>query len=225
MTGNAFDRTFEEARKSRSTMQYTPAFGRFVASTRLDHDRWRDGVGYDLKALEEIAVAERAQALEMLTGREITWREVEALAVMDLPAAREAVDAASKHYLSFDTRLAAAAVMHRQGRLPEIESFLCRELRNIWKPTDGLERALGMAREHPTGAVKQALLYASYNGTECAPHCAAMLCYLCNVTDDPFDWNLRPVFLKLGLHNNYYERKEGFEKLCALVNMTLDTSQ
>jgi hypothetical protein len=202
-------------------MTYTPAFERFVASLQLDQEKWRDGVGYDLKALEEVSRAERDQAVDLLTSRETTWREVEALAVIDSPAAREAVDAASRHHLSIDTRLAAADVMYRQGRLPDIEAFLAREIRNLHDPGRGLTRALLMAQEHPSETVKQALLWASYNQTECAPHCAGALCHLAGVTDDPFDWNLRPLFLRLGVHNSHFDRKAAFDELCKLVKMEL----
>src|SRR4030095_7047826 len=100
-----------------------------------------------------------------------------------------------------------------------------REIRNLHKPTEGLTRALRMAQAHPTEAVKQALLWAGYNTPESAPHCAAMLCHLAGVTDDPFDWNLRPLFLKLGMHNSHFDRKAAFDELCKLVKMQLDTSQ
>ena len=82
-----------------------------------------------------------------------------------------------------------------------------------------------MAEDHPTPAVKQALLWASWNRTECAPHCAGVVCYLAGVAREPFDWSLRPLFLRLGPHNSYFERKAAFDELCKLVAMELDTSQ
>ena len=39
----------------------------------------------------------------------------------------------------------------------------------------GLARAMRLAERHPSDTVKRALLWASYNATECAPHCAALL--------------------------------------------------
>ena len=58
-----------------------------------------------------------------------------------------------------------------------------------------------------------------------APHCAALLCYLAGAGKDPFDWSLRPLFLRLGPHESQVDRKAAFDELCALVGMSLDTFQ
>jgi hypothetical protein len=207
-------------------MRHTAAFDRFLQSMKLDYEKWREGEGYDLTAIPEMTPAERDEIVELLAGdghaREVTWREVDALARIDSGYARACVDEALRHHLRIDTRLAAAQAMHAQGRLPEIDTFLAAQIRNLHDDADGLTRALLMAEQHPTDAVKQALLWASWNQTKCSMHCAALLCMLCGVTKDPFDWNLRPFFIRLDLHNSYFERKAAFDELCALVNMRLE---
>ncbi|MBI3706467.1 MAG: hypothetical protein HY246_02080 [Proteobacteria bacterium] len=202
----------------------SPAFDRFVASIVPISGQWRDDEMYDVAAIHDMTVGERRLLIDLLTGRDMTWREVEALAVIDTPAARAAVDAASKHHLSIDTRLAAAEVMHRQGCMPDLDAFLARQLRNLAYPANGLTRALRLAERHPTAAVKQALLWASYNCTECAPHCANLLLSLAGVGKDRSDVDLQPLLIKLGMHNSSFDRDAAFAELCRLVAMQLDPS-
>ena len=206
--------------------KHTAAFDRFVLSTSLDYERWHDGEGYDLAALAEMEPWEREEVVDMMTGRDVTWREVDVLAAIDLPQAAAAIEEASHHHLSIDTRLAASRVLHDRGTLPvAIDEVIARELRALSQIPNGSVRALLLAEEFPTDRVKQALLWASWNQTECAMHCAALLCYLVGVAKEPFDWDLRPLFLRLGEHESYFTRKAAFDELCALVKMELDTTQ
>src|SRR6185369_11481366 len=111
----------------------------------------------------EMTQAERREIVTLLTAREVTWREVEALALIDGKAARAAVDAASEAHLSIETRLAAAIVMHVQGRMADFDTFLARQIRNLDRPRDGMARALRLAESRPSETIKQALLWASWN--------------------------------------------------------------
>jgi len=76
-----------------------------------------------------------------------------------------------------------------------------------------------MAEEHATEDVKHALLAASHNRTASAMHCAGVLCYLAGVAKEPFDWNLRPLFLRLGPEEPEDDRAAAFRELCALVGI------
>lgn len=181
---------------------------------------------YDLEAIAGMTLREQKQLVETLTKRgEVNWRDVQALEAIDTPEARAAIDEASKDHLSIDTRLAAAEVMYKQGRLPDLDTFLARQIRQLSQPANGLQRALELARRNPSEKVKQALLWASYNTTECAPHCAGLLLTLMVVAKVPFDDKLKPMLQKLDLHNSYFDRKAAFDELCRLVKMELDTSQ
>jgi len=209
-----------------------PAYDRFVDSMVMDYDKWHDGIGYDLAALREMSPDDRASVSQTLRIREQTWRELEALAVLaELDAgpaqpsqSRQAIEASLKDDKA-DTRLAAAELLRQQGRMKDFDQFLAREIRNLNRIEQGLTRALLLAEQYPSETVKQALLYASWNRTECATHCAALLCYLAGVATSPFDWSLRPLFLRLGPNNSYFERKAAFDELSEKVNMTLDESQ
>ncbi len=185
----------------------------------------KSGEGHEGGQVKKLSKRAQAQWVETLAQRgAMTPQDVEALAAIDLPAARAAVEAASKDHLSIDTRLAAAEVMHQQGRLPDLDAFIARQLRLIDRPANGLDRALRLAREHSSDKVKQALLWASYNTTECAPHCAALLLNLTCAAKEPFDDKIQQMLQKLDLHNSYFDRKKAFDELCQFVKMELDTS-
>lgn len=200
----------------------SPALARFLASIPPIRDNWLETESYDLTALAELDPAERAQIVTLLANRDATWREVEALAAIDDPAARAAVDRALEHHLSIETRLSAAAAMHRQGRLADLDRFIARAIRQLSRPQDGLVRTLRLAATHPSETVRQALLWASWNCTDCAPRCAALLLALTGAAHEPFDDAVRAMLAKLGLHNNAYDRSAAFAALCTLVTMELD---
>jgi hypothetical protein len=203
-------------------VKHSAAYESFLASVVPPWLSWGEGETYDVAAIPDMTAAEREEIVALLTGREATWREVEALAAIGTEAARQAVDAASNSHLSIDIRLAAAEAMHGQGRLPGLDTFLARQIRNLSRPSEGLKRALQLAERYPSDTVKQALLWASYNATECAPHCAGLLLTLSGVGKAPFPDQLNQLLLKLDLHNSYFDRKAAFDELCRLVGMQLD---
>ena len=194
------------------------AFSRFVSSLELDYGRWHDGDGYDLDALAGIDESERGDVVRLLAQREATWREIEALAAIEIPPAVMAIERALRDSHSLDTRLAAAEALHKLGSLDEpIDQVLAREIRNLGD--HGSTRALLMAEEHATDDVKQALLAASHNRTASAMHCAGLLCYLAGVGKEPFDWDLRPLFLRLGPEEPEGDREAAFRELRAIVGI------
>ena len=194
------------------------AFSRFMASLHLDYDRWHDGDGFDLESLARIDESERGDVVWELARREPTWREIEALEQIDIPPAFMAIKRALRDSESIDTRLAAAAALHRLDELDEpIDALLAREIRALTNLEDGCTRALLMAEEHPTDQVKHALLAATHARTDCAIHCAGVLCYLAGVAKEPFDWDLRPLFLRLGPDEPEPDRSAAFAELRTLV--------
>ncbi len=204
------------------TTRRSAAFTRFMASVVPVWETWAEGETYDVKALRKMTPEEWQEVVEMMTGRDVTWREVEVLSAIDLPAARAAVEAASKHHLSADTRLAGAEAMHRQDRLPAFEEQLALQIRRMNRPADGLARALRLAEEHPSETIRQALLWASYNQTECAPSFASLLLRLTGAASEPFDEKVQAMLRSLDLHNSSRTRDAAFGELKAMVRMELD---
>ncbi len=201
------------------------AYVRFQASVVPVWQSWQPGQHYDVEALAGLAPEELAEVVAMLSARETTWREVEALAVIPLPAAQQALRAAVTHHLSIDTRLAAAEALHRADPAFDLETVLARQLRALHRPAEGLERALRLAAEHPTPVIHQALLWASYNATDCAPACAELLLKLRGTSAPPHAPEFEAMLLKLGYHNSSFDRSAAFEALSHAVGMVLDTTQ
>ena len=84
-----------------------------------------------------------------------------------------------------------------------------------------MARALRLAERHPSETVKQALLWASYNATECAPSCAGLLLTLTGAARPPFPEPIQLLLRKLDLHNSSFDRKAAFDELCRLARMEL----
>ena len=202
----------------------TRAYKRFMASIPKGYEGWGDDQCYDVAAIPQMTAAERKAIFALLQGRDPTWREVEVFAAIPTPDARDAIQAALTHHLSIDARLAAADALDRQGSMENIESFLARQLRLLHNPREGLKRALDLAERHPTQTIKQALLWASHNQTECAPHCARLLIKLTGTAPAPLSQELEEMLTNLGLHNSYFTRQAAFEKLSKLVGMELEPS-
>jgi len=117
---------------------------------------------------------------------------------------------------SVDARLAAAEAT---GDDAMIEAALAREIRKLLQPHDGLDRAMLLAAAHPTEGVRQALLWASYNATECAPRCAETLMSLTSVPPEP------SILTRLGKHVSDIDRSAAFSELSRLLGMEIDYSQ
>jgi hypothetical protein len=202
--------------------KHSPTFERFAESVVPAWKQWEEGQHYDLPALAELGPEELAEATDLLLSRDVTWREVEALAGVDLPAARQAVRAALSHHLSIDARLAAAEALSRTEPGFDLEPILARQIRALNRPAEGLERALRLAAAHPSPAILQALLWSSYNCTDCAPACAELLLRLKGLVTAPLDAETGALLGRLGLHNSSIDRGAAFEILCRQTGMTLD---
>ena len=221
-TISVLERAHAKSQSEGARSTHTAAYARFIAGIVPPWQEWREDQAYDVAAIAEMTAAERAEIAGLLAGRPPTWREGAALAAIDADAARQAIDAAAKNHLSIDARLAAAEAMHDQGRLPDLDALLAREIRNLHRPADGLTRALRLAERHPSETVKQALLWASYNATECAPRCAGLLLSLTGAGKPPFPEQLDGLLRKLDLRNSSFDRKAAFDELCRLVGMEHD---
>jgi hypothetical protein len=173
-----------------------------------------------LDAVGELADDEVVQLIDLMLRDGMSGPTVDGLAQIDHPKARAAVDEASRHHLSVDVRLAAAEALHARGALADLEPVLTRELRVLNRRADGLARALRLAEAHPTPAVKQSLLWASWNQTECATDCARLLLKL--VGGPGAVAEMSAVLPGLDLHTSFFQRKASFDAVCQKVGMTLE---
>ncbi|HEY1906658.1 MAG TPA: hypothetical protein VGG91_11490 [Myxococcaceae bacterium] len=173
-----------------------------------------------LDPLGELAEGELEQLIGLILQDGISGPTVDALAQIDHPRARAAVDEAARDHLSVDARLAAAEALHARGTVAELEPVITRELRVLNRRSEGLARALRLAAAHPSPAVKQALLWASWNQTECSADCARLLVDI--VGGKEAVAAMGPQLEGLGFHRSFFERKAAFDTLCQTLAMTLE---
>lgn len=177
----------------------SPAYVRFEESTHLDYVRWHDGEPYDLAALAEMTDDERALVERDMIARLAgtgDWRDIEALAALQTPAAAAAIDKARRHRNPEVSRralevLAAASAgpIAEAGPDPaQLDADIARAVG---------QGAIDLALEHRTPAVAKALLDLARLGNSVQRvNAAAMLLYVCGQAKEPFDWEQRPFFLR-----------------------------
>jgi hypothetical protein len=199
------------------------AYKKFIASMALDYEKWHDGIGYDLSALNEMNEAERGQVAALLRGRH-DWRDAEALqalaALGDDSAAvavAEIVDDDSP--APVEQQLYALLRMRDDGEIDDatLERRLLPALKVV-EAYAGLTPALQLVQQVPTDRVKRRLLWGVIHHPEACVHYAAMLAYLCGKASCDFDWSLRPLFLRTK-NECPRERHRAVEELCQLIGM------
>ena len=174
---------------------------RFVNSTMLSLDQWRDGEGYDLAALHGLSNPEAAFVLDLLNERlentGANWRDVDAMAALEIPPARMAMKRLTSHP-SAEVRLRAARHLAQGGDPAAAEAEIVRLLRD--PATDiGADALMTMAEHHSTPEVRQALLDCALDGADhLRVHAAALALFLAGGAAEAFDWSHRPLFLEFG---------------------------
>jgi hypothetical protein len=217
-SGLRYADTTAEARSTVSSNSGGDALQRFLASMVMDFDMWHDGTGYDLDLLDKLSPDERPAAERALiehTPRD--WRDIEALARLATPAARNAIEE-SLH--SKDGHVRREARRHAGGAEDpaERERHLIRSLED-----DQLFGSLGQAIDeaaefHPPAVVDALLRGALGRDGEAAVHFAALLLFIHGKAAEPFDWNHRPFFLRFATTDRA-EREAAFCELCQMIGV------
>lgn len=173
----------------------TSALERFRASMVLDFEKWHDGIGYDLAALAAATPEEKIALENLLLPRAgEDWRDVEALAQLDTPRARAALQ---KTLATGSATLRAAVLRYCPDLVPDAERTraLVAALDSV--EIDGLSQVLDEAETFHPPPVLDALLRNAVAGPGVkAVHCAALLYYLHGHAAEPFDWAHRPFYLR-----------------------------
>ena len=121
-----------------------------------------------------------------------------------------------------DVRLAAFAVLDRAGRLADADRWLARLVRHLHQPSDGLARALAMARARDGTAVRQALLAVALGSGPCATACAIELLAMVGVAREPFDAGTAAILAGLGPHVSSRDHAVAAEAFVHLAGITPD---
>jgi len=189
---------------------------KFLDSMVVDHDKWHDGVGYDLEALRALTGPDRAEAERALIARAgADWRDLEALAALKTPRAITEL----RRVLAegeVESRLAAAGYLNDIGELDDLGPAVERALGDDDADFSVFSRALDLIGEHKIRAAAPALLEIARagDGTK-AVNAAAMLYFLGGLTEEPFDWDRRPFFLRFAEPGE--DRRAAFDELCAAL--------
>jgi hypothetical protein len=194
----------------------SPAFTRFIESMAIDFERWHDGIGFDMAALEEMTPAERLSIEErLLTGPLDDWRYFEALQRIGTPRAVAAIERAATDGTA-KVRGAAADYLHPQH--PARSAALVAALEHA-ELMDGLGPALDQTAEyHPPEVIDALFRGALRRESDAAVNMAAMLYYLHGKATEPFDWDHRPFFLRFATGDRA-EREAAFRDLCRDVGV------
>ena len=177
------------------TVPANPA-DRFIDSMTLTFDHWHDGLGYDLNALRAVPPSERlALETRLIAHQPRDWRDIEALAVLGSPHARQVIEDARTDPSSLVCR-EAARYAAQPADSPAREALLLQSLQND-SLFGGLSAALDEAAEfHPPPVIEALLQGTLHRDGETAVHFAALLYFLHDKSKEPFDWNYRPFFLR-----------------------------
>lgn len=190
------------------------AWARFVDSVPLDYERWHDGIGMDLEAIDDLAPDERARAEALLRAEPPTWREVEALARLATPGAEAALGEALRSG-PLDVRLAVAEDAPHLVGPGELDALLVWGLATV-EPLDGLSRLLShVARHHPPSVVEALWACARTREGDVAVHAAAMLDFVAGPARSTFDWDHRPLYLRFHAPPGTPERAAALADLAA----------
>jgi hypothetical protein len=176
------------------------AYQLFLDSMVMNFDKWHDGIGYDLEALERLGPEERASIEELLIEnlrQAGDWRDVEALIALGTTSALTAVNKARFHNRIRVRHYALRRILANQNLRDAITP-------DIAELEDQVVQAVKhgnyeIAEYMPTMRVKKALLDSTREADSVTRvNAAAFLLYLCGQAPEPFDWSQRPFFLLFG---------------------------
>lgn len=193
----------------------TPLIDRFRESMVMNHERWHDGTGYDLSLLGE-ATPEEFRQIEslLLSGGVRDWRDIEALAAIGSPAAKERLRSV---FESGDGSLRLALALHAANHFSEDE--LCGILLPALREKgihDGLvETLLVVEGFHPAPVMKALLEGARDREGPVAAEFATMLLYLNGKIESLYDFSERTFLLRF--HDE--DRATVFRELCLRIGV------
>lgn len=172
-----------------------PSMGVFWPDLEMDYEKWHDGLGHDLEALNALPEPEKKAVEAHLIQRGIRdWRDVEALASLDGDAARAALREALAQG-ELEVRLAVAR-QKPAWLTPSSRTALLVEALEQAAPFAGLTPTVDAVVDFHPPAVMAALWRCLEDREgDVAVHYAALLTYLHGVAQSPFDMALRPFFL------------------------------
>ncbi len=211
-------RASADAPQPRPAPNPSGAVDRFQASMVLDYEKWHDGIGYDLEAIESATNEERASIERIVLGQGAqNWRDIEALVALGTPRARKALRQAFDHG-KIEIRMAVLSRAPDLVNDQERTDALVEAIR-VEQFYGGLTEALDLVEGfHPPPVIDALFRGTLVRAGEIAVHFAALLYYIHGKAQEPFDWGHRPFFLQFHTEVES-ERVAAFHRLCADVGV------
>ena len=190
---------------------------RFLESMEMNYEKWHDGIGYDLNAVDEMTQEDKDSIVDMLSTSSMDepWRVFEVLEHINTPKAIATINHALSHP-ALEVRIAASRFAKDANADRERVLIEALERSDIY---EGLSQALDEVETfHPTGIVNALLRGLLKRGDSGAVNFAGMLLYIYGKTDSSFDWNHRPLFLRFKT-DDLKEREKAFIEICRIIEV------
>lgn len=194
---------------------------RFRQSMQIDYEKWHDGIGYDLDAVRSATGRARDEIEALLLPRaDRDWRDVEALAALDSPAARAALRGAVRTG-SEEVRM---AVLRHAPQLFD-DTARTRRLAAAFDEIaigNGLTALVDQVSDfHPPPVVEALLRAVLARDGATAVHLAGLALFVHGQAESNFDWAQRPFLLRFNTPDPG-ARREAFVELCARIGIAPD---
>jgi hypothetical protein len=191
---------------------------RFIESMKIDYEKWHDGIGYDLEALAEANKEERKALERILVNKNpLDWRDIEALALLDTPGARQALTIAvlgGRNEVNMAVLRFAPELVN-----DELRTKLIVEALKSASFYYGLSQTLDIVKKyHPKEVVQELFHGLLKREGEVAVSYAAMLFYIYGKTETYFPFENRAFFLKFNTEQ-LSDRKIVFKELCDKISV------
>lgn len=199
-------------------MTHSAAYDRFMASMKIGYMEWHEGTPYALEALDSVSAEELVELENLLIQRKDSdWRDVDALGKIGSPRAIRAIEECLQGPNRV-VRIRAAKLLYGMRRLASFDEIIIEGLR-FGKLGEGLAECERLAAEHPSEAVKDALIH----GALCseggrAVRFVGILFFLYGKAVVPFDGSRRPFFLQFNTKNPRARRK-AFDEMCRMLGI------
>lgn len=189
----------------------------FRASMGMNHQRWHDGIGYDLSLLSKATPEELAEIEALLLHEPVSdWRIVEGLSRMRTPATiarlKSALATSRDHAVKMAITQYAADLISIEERSAAIMAAL-REAPLI----QGFHRAVQQIPDfHPREVMDELHLAVLKREGEVAIHGAALLLFLHGKASSIFA-SAHRTFLTRFVSKNADERISAYRELCEII--------
>jgi hypothetical protein len=191
---------------------------RFIKSMNIDYEKWRDGIGYDLKALAEANNEERIEIERILVNKDKRdWRDIEALAILDTPNARSTIIQA---LLGYNNEVNMAVLRFAPQLVNnQLKTMVIVKALKSASFFDGFSHTLNIVGEyHPEEVVRELFNGLINREGGVAVHFAAMLFYIYGKAETIFDEENRDFFLKFNT-SILSDLRLAFKELCEKIDV------